>query len=116
MSKLPAPPAKYSRGFMVQLDQRTETAKELNERFNAYANDLGGIERLSYAQRSLLEHCLFLQYWLSQQEQALVNGTAEFDSGKYAQALNTFSGLIAKLGLKRVAKEISLKDIMSNAK
>ncbi|WP_449361221.1 hypothetical protein [Alishewanella longhuensis] len=86
----------------------------MQQRFDAYASDLGGVDRLSYAQRSLLEHCLFLQYWLNQQEQALATGSGEFDSGKYTQALNSLSGLIAKLGLHRIAREISLADVMAS--
>lgn len=116
MSKLTTPPEKYQRGFLTQLDQRTAIAQDLQQRFDAYASDLGGVDRLSYAQRSLLEHCLFLQYWLNQQEQALATGSAEFDSAKYSQALNTVQGLFNKLGLSRVAREISLQDVMSRSK
>lgn len=114
MTKLAAPPERYQRGFLTQLDQRTAIAQDLQQRFDAYASDLGGVDRLSYAQRSLLEHCLFLQYWLNQQEQALATGSGEFDSAKYAQALNTVQGLFNKLGLHRIAREISLADVMAS--
>lgn len=116
MSKLQAPPIKYQAGFLDSLDKRTAIAQDLQARFDTYAADLGGVDRLSYAQRSLLEHCLFLQYWLNQQEQVLATGSGEFDSGRYAQALNTIQGLFSKLGLSRVAREISLQDVMSRSK
>jgi hypothetical protein len=115
MSKLSAPPTKYQSGFLEQLDKRTAIAQDLQMRFDSYAADLGGVDRLSYAQRSLLEHCLFLQYWLHQQEQSLATG-AEFDSGRYSQALNSLQGIFSKLGMNRVAREISLQDVMSRSK
>jgi hypothetical protein len=116
MSKLQTPPPKYQSGFLEQLDKRTAIAQDLQSRFDSYAADLGGVDRLSYAQRSLLEHCLFLQYWLHSQEQALATGAGEFDSGRYSQALNSLQGIFSKLGMSRVAREISLQDVMSRSK
>lgn len=116
MTKLSAPPTKYQSGFLDALDKRTAIAQDLQNRFDAYAADLGGVDRLSYAQRSLLEHCLFLQYWLAQQEQALATGSGDFDSGRYTQALNSLQGVFSKLGMNRVAREISLQDVMSRSK
>ena len=68
-------------------------------------NDLGGADSLSYAERSLCERALWLEYWLATQEKALANG-GEFDVGRWVQAANSLQGIFAKLGLKRVAKDV----------
>jgi hypothetical protein len=77
----------------------------MRERFNAFTADLGGVEHLSYAQRSLVERALWLEYWLAQQEQALATG-ADFDVGKWTQAANSLQGILSKLGLERQAKDV----------
>ena len=77
----------------------------MRERYAAFTNDLGGVERLSYAQRSLVERALHLEYWLAQQERALIEG-ADFDVGKWTQAANALQGILTKLGLDRQAKDV----------
>jgi len=46
-------PAQFHNGWLDALDFRTAMAKEMRDRFVALTNDLGGADRLSYAQRSL---------------------------------------------------------------
>jgi len=98
------PPSKFNTGWLSELDGRTAIAQEMRERYQAFTNDLGGVERLSYAQRSLVERALHLEYWLSQQERALIEG-ADFDVGKWVQAANGLQGILSKLGLERQAKD-----------
>ena len=112
MSKIQAPPEKYMHGWLKDLDGRTGIAQIMLERFTAFTNDLGGAESLSYAQRSLVERALWLEYWLAQQEQELASGK-EFDVGKWVQAANSLQGIVSKLGLKRIAKEIPLSEYLS---
>ena len=45
-------PAQFHNGWLDALDFRTAMAKEMRDRFVALTNDLGGADRLSYAQRS----------------------------------------------------------------
>ena len=99
------PPGTFNTGWLSQLDGRTGVAQVMRERFNAFTADLGGVEHLSYAQRSLVERALWLEYWLAQQEQALATG-ADFDVGKWTQAANSLQGLLSKLGLERQAKDV----------
>ena len=99
------PPKKFNTGWLAELDGRTAIAQEMRERYQAFTNDLGGVERLSYAQRSLVERALHLEYWLSQQERALIEG-ADFDVGKWVQAANGLQGILSKLGLDRQAKDL----------
>lgn len=105
MSRLQEPPQKFAQGWLTELDGRTGIAQMMRQRYEAFTNDLGGVSQLSYAQRSLVERSLWLEYWLSQQEQALASG-AEFDVGKWIQAANSLQGLLTKLGLERKARDV----------
>ena len=98
------PPKNFNTGWLSELDGRTAIAQELRARYAAFTNDLGGVERLSYAQRSLVSRALHLEYWLAQQEKALIEG-ADFDVGKWVQAANALQGILSKLGLERQAKD-----------
>ena len=102
--------AKFANGWLDDLDGRLGLARELRQRFETLTNDLGGSDSLSYAQRSLCERALWLEYWLATQEKDLANG-GEFDVGKWVQAANSLQGIFAKLGLKRVPTDVtSLQD------
>jgi hypothetical protein len=99
------PPKNFNTGWLSELDGRTAIAQELRARYAAFTNDLGGVERLSYAQRSLVSRALHLEYWLAQQEKALIEG-ADFDVGKWVQAANGLQGILSKLGLERQARDV----------
>ena len=87
------------------MDGRLSLARDMRERFATVCNDLGGADRLSYMQRSLVERALWLEYWLSQQERELASG-AGFDVGKWVQAANSLQGIYSKLGLQRQARDV----------
>ena len=103
--KQPPVPDRFTTGWLDGLDGRLGIAKELRLRFEALTGDLGGSDCLSYAQRSLCERAMWLEYWLSRQESELANG-GEFDVGKWVQAVNSLQGIFAKLGLKRRQKDV----------
>jgi hypothetical protein len=100
-----AVPDRFQAGWLDNLDGRLGLARELRQRFDALTGDLGGADQLSYQQRSLCERALWLEYWLSQQEQTLAAG-GEFNVGQWVQASNSLQGIFSKLGLQRVAKEV----------
>ena len=91
--------------WLESLDGRTKVAHHLRGRHNALCNDLGGIEKLSYQQRALVDRAIFLEFQLQQLEQVLVAGKG-FDPGAWVQACNALSGLFSKLGLRKQAKEV----------
>lgn len=93
-------PTNHRPGWLDSLDGRYNIARELRARFDEVCNDLGGADRLSYAQRSLAERALWLEYWLSQQEQKLAKG-ADFDVSRWIQAANSLQGIYTRLGLER---------------
>lgn len=105
-------PETYERGFLHELDSRTALAQEMRARFRRFTDDLGGLDTLSYAQRSLVERALWLEYWLTQQEQALAMNS-QFDVGKWTQAVNALQGLLFKLGLERKTKDVNLADFLA---
>ncbi|SDU29281.1 hypothetical protein [Halopseudomonas salegens] len=105
MPRLSAPPDRFSQNWLQSLDGRTSIAQVMRERWQQFTDDLGGSDRLSYAQRSLVERALWLEYWMQQQEQALAAG-GDFDVGKWTQAANSLQGICAKLGLERQARDV----------
>ncbi|ADH85955.1 hypothetical protein [Desulfurivibrio alkaliphilus] len=103
------PPSRYSADWLDKLDGRSRVYQVLKQRHDNILSDLGGPEGMSYAQRALASRAVWLEYWIEQQERNLANG-GDFDSGRYTQACNSLMGLLAKLGLKRQAKDITLAD------
>lgn len=105
---MPAPkvPNKFTLGYLDALDGRSAIAAELRARYAEVCSDLGGSDYLSYLQRSLVERAIWSEYWISQQEIALAKGE-DFDAGKYVQAVNSYTGLAAKLGLTRVPRDVT---------
>lgn len=112
-STVPPVPGQFVNGWLDALDGRLTLARELRERYQVLTDDLGGADHLSYAQRSLCERALWLEFWLARQEQELAAGK-DFDAGKWTQACNALSGLFAKLGLERRARDVtpSLAEVM----
>lgn len=105
MAKQSTPPARYTPGWLADLDKRTAVAQEMARRFDEVATDLGGADRLSYLARSLVSRYLWSEYWIQQQERAIAEGR-EVDMGRYTQAVNSATGLANKLGLDRVARDV----------
>lgn len=110
------PPKTFKPNWMNHLDTRTTVAKEMRERFTCMTSDLGGLEHLSYAQKSLVERALWLEHWLRTQESELASGEP-FDVGKWVQAANSLQGILSKLGLERQAKNVtSFQDFITGKK
>lgn len=105
MAKVQTPPERFAQGWLDQLDGRTGIAQVMRDRYRLLTDDLGGVDRLSYAERSLAERGLWLEYWLADQERLLATG-GEFDVGKWTQACNSLQGIYSKLGLQRQARDV----------
>lgn len=106
MSKLDAIPDKFAPGYIDKLDGRTAIAVDMRARWQALTADLGGADRLSYAQRSLVERALWIEHWIALQERVLADG-GEADTGRMTQATNSLLGLYRTLGLERRAKDVT---------
>lgn len=98
-------PPRYRSDWIEKMDGRTTLARVVNERYETLANDLGGIEVLSYQKRSLCKRAIWMEAIIEQQEAALSRGE-EVDQGKLTQAVNTLIGLLKTLGLERQARDV----------
>lgn len=104
MAKTPTPQRAYTTDWLQQLDGRTALAVELRQRQLALTDDLGGVDRLSYQQKALVDRALFLEFHLQQEELKLASGQ-EFDAGRWVQSCNALTGIFKTLGLHRQAKQ-----------
>jgi hypothetical protein len=104
-------PAKYSEGFLEEMDGRTEISRNLRHRLNALVSDLGGFDGLSYQERSLCKRVIHLERQVERFENTLVQG-GSVDYTQYFSMINTLSGLFSKIGTKRRIRPISLSDYM----
>jgi hypothetical protein len=68
----------------------------MRERFQSLVHDLGGAERLSHAQKSLVERSLWIELWVARQERKLANGV-EVDAGEWLQAVSTLRAIYSLL-------------------
>lgn len=114
MAKQGEIPTKFSEGWIDSLDRRTSIAKAVNERMTMLTSDLGGMDMLSYQQRSLCKRAIWLEALIEQQEADLAKGK-EVDQGRLTQAINTFMGLLKTLGLERKSKDVTLSDLINGA-
>ena len=73
-AKITAIPERFTAGYLDQLDGRTAIAAEMRSRWLELTGDLGGADRLSYAQRSLVERALWIEHWIALQERVLAAG------------------------------------------
>lgn len=101
-------PDRFAAGYLERLDGRTAIAVEMRARWQSITDDLGGVDRLSYSQRSLVERALWIEHWIAQQERELAEGRIEaFDAGRWTQATNSLLGLYRTLGIERRAKDVT---------
>lgn len=91
---------KHKADWLKLMDKRTSISQDLERRREDLCNDLGGIDTLSYQQLTMIDRCIFLEYYLQKEEVKLVNND-DFDSGKWIQACNSLNGLISKLGIEK---------------
>jgi len=106
MPKLAAIPDTFTAGYLGQLDGRTAIAVEMRARWQELTSDLGGADRLSYAQRSLVERALWIEHWIAMQERILADG-GDADTGRMTQATNSLLGLYRTLGLERRSRNVT---------
>jgi len=111
MTQTQAIPKEYSPDWLERLDGRTRLAQVINSRYHQLTTDLGGVDALSYQQRSLCKRAIYLEAMLEQWETALGKGE-DVDSGKITNCLNSLLGVYRTLGLNRQTREVSLSDVL----
>ncbi|MDA8348267.1 MAG: hypothetical protein M0038_05605 [Pseudomonadota bacterium] len=106
-------PDRYSPDFADRLDRRTSIAKAIRGRIEAIETDLGGVDVLSHARRSLVRRVVWLEAIIEHSEQRLAAGEG-IDLGGHTQAINSLLGLYRLLGLERRQRPTrTLRDIMA---
>jgi len=104
-------PPRNADDFLAAMDRRCKAAKMLTARLYSLMQDLGGIENLSYQQRSLCKRAVHLEGIIETWELEMTEGKS-VDVSVHTQALNSLIGLYRHLGLKRVARDVRLKDVL----
>lgn len=108
-------PARYDEAFLEEMDARSEVYKMMSQRLLSLVTSLGGLDGLSYQERSLCKRAIHLERLIEKRELTLALDGAIDETG-YFNAINVLSGLYGKLGLKRRAKTLSLKDYLNSSK
>lgn len=105
-------PEKYDPRFLQTMDRRLRLPRILRQSKDALLADLGG--EVSFQENVLVDRIVHLMGLVTEKEMALANGE-KLDVSEYLNCINCLSGLLTKVGLKRRAKTLSLKDYL-NAK
>jgi hypothetical protein len=97
------------------VDGRTRPAMLYKEVAGAVADDLGGVQHLTRAQKELVKRAAGLAVLADQVEERLVNGES-VDVTEYATVVGTQSRVLRTLGLRRVARDVTPPDPLAYAK
>ena len=92
--------------FSQPVDMRTTKARRFRDLVEQIASDLGGNDLLSEAQRQLIRRCATLSAHCEEIEAGFVRGE-EIDIELYGQLTNILGRALSRLGLKRVARDIT---------
>jgi hypothetical protein len=103
---------RFRPSFLSDLDGRYPVVRGLKQRFACYLADLGGMSNLSTMEQTIVKRIVHLEHLVEQKESALLAGTGT-NINEYLASINTLSGLLSKLGLRRRAKTLSLKDYLT---
>ena len=91
---------------LSHLDQRTAAAGRARVLIDELENDLGGHDRLSAAERQLVQRAAVLGAVCADLEARWVSGQA-IEFGELMMAANTQRRILATLGLERRARDVS---------
>lgn len=112
MAKQSDIPKAYSPDWLEKMDGRTRFAQVVQQRYQDLTADMGGLDSLSYQQRSLAKRIVHLEALIEQQEAALSRGE-DIDPGRLSNTTNTLIGLLKAVGLDRKARDVpSLQDYL----
>jgi hypothetical protein len=90
---------------LAALDQRTKAVRRFQQVLAALHSDLGGVDRLSEAQKQLAQRCGFLSLQCEQLEAACLTGDS-IALDMYGQLTDRLGRNLQRLGLKRVMHDV----------
>jgi hypothetical protein len=88
------------------IDGRSHQARRMYDIAALVARDLGGADRLTETRLSLIRRFSSLSVLLEEQEVQIASGK-EIDLGSYSQLSSTLVRLAARIGLKRVLRDVT---------
>jgi hypothetical protein len=91
-------------------DGRSATARRFRDLFENVCNDLGGIDRLSEAERQLARRAAMLSAESERLEAMAARGEAGFDIEIYALQTGMLCRVLNLLGVRRVARPVESLD------
>ena len=99
--------------FSQPVDMRTIKGRRFRDLVEEMTGDLGGNDLLSEAQRQLVRRSATLSAYCEEMEASFVRGE-EMDVELYGTLTNILGRALSRLGLKRVARERTLQDVIQN--
>ena len=104
---LKEPPEQYEPDFLADMDQRRNLTQDLRSRHKQLVYDLGGIDNLSYVEKSLIERSLWIEHFVTCiEKQLILNPDIPPDTDEWFKGVRALESVYSKLGLKRRAKEV----------
>ena len=107
-------PVRYGQDFAAVMDGRTRLGREVRDRLKALVIDLGGDDTLSHAQRSLCRRAVWLELCIEHEETRIAEGGG-IDIAPYVALVGSLVNLYRVLGVRRVAREARLHDVLRKA-
>jgi hypothetical protein len=105
-SKRPRSAVTSGRTMFVNGDPNSAWARRFHDLATAHATDLGGADRLSSSQLSLIRRCAAIQCELERMEAKLSRGE-EVDLDVFTRTASHLRRIFETLGVKRVARDVT---------
>ncbi len=93
-------------------DGRSVTARRFRDLVDDISADLGGVALLSEGQKQLIRRAAMLSAECERMEAEAVRGAPGFDIDVYGMLCDRLGRLFQRLGLKRVAKKVGLREYL----
>jgi hypothetical protein len=88
-------------------DERGATFRRFRDLYQTICNDIGGIDRLSEAERQLARRAATLSAESERQEALWVRDDGQFNLANYVVMSNALRRILETIGLQRRAKDVS---------
>lgn len=105
-------PRRYKGWYLDDLDGRSPSVRGVKYIRTCIELDLGGYDNLSRMESSLIDRIAFLIYTAEEMELAVLS-EKKINVNEYLSVITTLGSLLNRIGLKRRAKQISLKDYLN---
>ena len=107
-------PDRYTKDVFDLVDGRCADAKAVRSIENALYADLGGKENTSVMEQMVCFKIAIVIWMTGKKEATMIQG-GSIDEGSYLDEVYCLTNLLSKIGLKRRARQISLKDYLANS-